>query len=73
MLQKIRNLPLLAYVAINGFVHDFRKDQRGLSGVVVSVLLILVSVLSVVLIWGFLDGWIQDLWEIIIGNAEEIV
>ena len=66
MLQKLRSLPLAAYLAVTGFVQDFKKDERGLSGVVVAVLLILVAVLAVVLIWGFLEGWLIELWERII-------
>ena len=72
MWQKISNLPLTVYLALTGFVRDFRKDERGLSGVVVAVLLILVAVLAVLLIWGFLSGWLAELWENITGTAEGI-
>lgn len=44
-------------------------DERGLSGVVVAILLILVAVLAIVLIWGFLSGWLAELWEQITGRA----
>jgi len=54
------------------FVREFRKDERGLSGVVVAILLILVAVLAIVLIWGFLSGWLQDLWDQIVGEAGTI-
>ena len=47
-------------------------DERGLSGVVVAILLILIAVLAVVLIWGFLSGWLQDLWEQITSQADTI-
>ena len=50
----------------------FSKDERGLSGVVVAILLILVAVLAVVLIWGFLGGWLAELWDEITGNAGQI-
>ena len=46
-----------------------KNDERGLSGVVVAILLILVAVLAIVLIWGFLSGWLQELWERITGSA----
>jgi Flp pilus assembly pilin Flp len=72
MWQKISAAPLMAYLACTGFFRSFRKDERGLSGVVVAVLLILVAVLAVVLIWGFLSGWLQDLWESIFSKADEI-
>ena len=63
MLNKITELPITVYLAITGFARDFKKDQRGLSGVVVAILLILVAVLAVVLIWKFLGEWIKDMWE----------
>lgn len=72
MLKKITSLPLRAYFAVSEFVQDFRKDERGLSGIVVAVLLVLVAVLAVVLIWGLLEGWLADLWERIIGEGDKI-
>ena len=50
----------------------FKNDERGLSGVVVAILLILVAVLAIVLIWGFLSGWLAELWEQITGRAGRI-
>jgi len=69
MLQKISMLPLAAYLAASGFFREFKKDKRGLSGVVVAILLILIAVLAIVLIWGFLSGWLRELWERIVGEA----
>ena len=50
-------------------VFIIKNDERGLSGVVVAILLILVAVLAIVIIWGFLSGWLQELWEQITGSA----
>jgi len=72
MLTKISAFPLAAYLLLTGFIRDFKKDERGLSGVVVAILLILVAVLAIVLIWGFLSGWLQDLWDQIVGEASTI-
>lgn len=72
MLQKLSTLPLMAYLAVTGFFQDLKDDERGLSGIVVAVLLILVSVLAVVMIWGLLSGWLQELWEQITGKANEL-
>jgi len=72
MWQKISALPLSITLAITEFVKSFKKDERGLSGVVVTVLLILVAVLAVVLIWGFLSGWLQELWDQITSEAAQI-
>ena len=72
MLMKISNLPALVYVRLNSFIQNFKKDERGLSGVVVAILLILVAVLAVVLIWGFLSGWLRTVWDNIVGQAAGI-
>ena len=72
MLQKIRSFPLAVYVAVKGAARDLKKDERGLSGVVVAVLLTLISVLAVTLIWGFMEGWLQELWARIFGEGRRI-
>ena len=50
-------------------MEDLKRDERGLSGIVVAVLLILVAVLAVVMLWGLLKGYITDLWGIITGKS----
>lgn len=72
MRQKISALPLMAYLAVTGFFRDLKDDERGLSGIVVAVLLILVAVLAVVMIWGFLSGWLNDLWTKIMNQGNSI-
>ena len=69
MRQKISALPLTACLAISGFFREIKKDERALSGVVVAILLILIAVLAIVLIWGFLSGWLEELWFRIVGEA----
>jgi len=72
MWHRISGISRLAYHKIADVVSALKRDERGLSGVVVAILLILVAVLAIVLIWGFLSGWLQDLWEQITGRAGEI-
>jgi len=72
MWHRISNIPRLAYLAVVDFTRTLKNDERGLSGVVVAILLILVAVLAIVLIWGFLSGWLQELWDQITGRAGEI-
>jgi len=72
MWQKISVLPVVAYLALTGFLQDFKEDERGLSGVVVAVLLILVAVLAIVLLWTLLGDWLQELWDQITGEAANI-
>jgi len=73
MWKKIKRIPGIAVDKIAEAVRVLKNDERGLSGVVVAILLILVAVLAIVLIWGFLSGWLQELWEQITGQAGAIV
>jgi len=72
MWHNLSDIPRFAYLAVIDFMRTLKNDERGLSGVVVAILLILVAVLAIVLIWGFLSGWLQDLWDQITGRAGEI-
>ena len=44
-------------------VAELKRDERGLAGVVVAILLILVAVLAVVLIWTFLGDYLQEVFD----------
>ena len=72
MYKKISELPVWIYNKTAGFLHSIKKDESGLSGVVVAILLILVAVLAVVMIWGFLSGWLGTVWDNITGQAANI-
>ncbi|MCL2078791.1 MAG: hypothetical protein FWH17_02990 [Oscillospiraceae bacterium] len=63
MWKKITNAFLGAYHKAAETIISFKKDEHGLSGVVVAILLILVAVLAVVIIWAFLSDWLVELWE----------
>ena len=72
MWRKITQIPQKIYLAAAYHIDTFKKDERGLSGVVVAILLILVAVLAIVLIWGFLGGWLRTLWDNITSSASRI-
>lgn len=76
MMSKLNQVVIATYLSVTGyakdFVRDLKDDERGLSGIVVAVLLILVAVLAVVMLWGFLSGWLSDMWENITGKADQI-
>ena len=72
MQRKLSTLSQAVYLALTGFFRDLKQDEHGLSGVVVAILLILIAVLAIVLIWGFLSGWLNDLWDKITGQASTI-
>jgi len=69
MLHGIKFNPGNVYQMVITFISTLKNDERGLSGVVVAILLILVAVLAIVLIWGFLSGWLAELWDQITGSA----
>ncbi len=76
MLSKLNQMVIATYLTVTGYVkglaEDIKNDERGLSGVVVAVLLILVAVLAVVMLWTFLGEWIGTMWENITSNADKI-
>ena len=72
MWYKILGFPRKVSRAVLEMIRTIKNDERALSGVVVAILLILVAVLAIVLIWGFLSGWLADLWAQITGRAGEI-
>ena len=61
--------PLPGVVGSIEAVEVLKRDERGLSGIVVAVLLILVAVLAVVMLWGLLKDYITDIWEKITGQS----
>lgn len=65
MLQKMDMLIETGKLKAKRALRSFMQDERGLSGVVVAVLLILVAVLAVVLLWDYLGRWIEDMWNTI--------
>ena len=69
MWDRIKIIPRRVYQKTAELTHSIKADERGLSGVVVAILLILVAVLAIVLIWGFLSGWLAELWDQITGSA----
>lgn len=62
MLNKISENLLKMQIKAAEILQSLKNDERGLSGVVVAILLILIAVLAIVLIWGFLGNWLEELW-----------
>lgn len=72
MLEKIKMLPFMVYCAMTKAMNDLRDEEKGSSPVVDTVLLILVAVLAVAMVWGWMSGWLQQLWSQITGAADTI-
>ena len=71
-MKRLNALAVAGYVRGASFIRNLKRDERGLSGIVVAVLLILVSVLAIVLLWDLLGKWISDLWDTITGTADKL-
>lgn len=46
---------------------ELKEDERGLSGVVVAVMLIVIAVLLIIALWGSLSDLVGDMWKKIAG------
>lgn len=78
MLGKINELSTKVYVnavmakqKVVSAGKRFMEDDRGLSGVVVAVLLILIAVLATVMLWGSLKKFLEDMWKQVSGAKFE--
>ena len=71
MWSKLNHLSIAAYTRAASLVQDLKDDERGLSGVVVAVLLILIAVLAIAALWTALGGWLQEQWTVITGQTFE--
>lgn len=69
MMQAINDRLKMAYLSVTSFFKNLKNDERGLSGVVVAVLLILVAVLAIAAIWAALSGQLSVWWGQITGNS----
>lgn len=69
MVGMLDDLFIAARVRWSHFVEDFKNDESGLSGVVVAVLLIAISVIAVVAIWGSLNGQLKNWWDNVTKNS----
>ena len=65
MLYRLDALLLRMRLAGTRLIRDakhLKRDERGLSGAVVAILLILIAVLVVVAMWNSLKPWLEDMW-----------
>lgn len=76
MFRKANQLMIAAYVSVTGYMQNLKEelknDERGLSGIVVAVMLILVAVLAVMLLWGKLSEWLDEFWKKILDKSKEV-
>lgn len=69
MLKKLDKALIAAHLHVLEFFRKLKEDERGVDGIVVAVLLVLVAVLAVVALWGSMSGWLSDMWDTITSKA----
>ena len=53
------------------FVEEFMSDERGVSGIVATVILVLLAVLLAGIFWDKISTWVRDdLWKQVTENAK---
>lgn len=73
MMKKFDRMCTMAYLKTTGFFRRLKSDERGLSDMVVAVLLILVGALAVVMLWGSLQDYLKNLWSKVTGTQDNFV
>lgn len=72
MFNKLREFQIQSYCRATNFVEDFKKDERGLDGIVVTVILIMLALFIVAFLWDGLSELIEDWWSNISGSADTL-
>jgi flagellin-like protein len=65
-MDKLNELYLTAYLTVSSYARkikkEFLEDERGLSGIVVAVMLCLVAVVAAIAFWKSLSTYITNMW-----------
>lgn len=69
MLHAIDSLYIMARIRMKNFVQTIREDETGVSGIVATVMLILVTVLLAAVFWNKMQVWFDEMWKNITGKA----
>ena len=72
MLKKLDKAVIASRLHVSEFFRKLKEDERGVDGIVVAVLLVLVAVLAVVFLWGAISGWLDDMWKDVTSQASGI-
>ena len=67
MLDMLESFLILTKITMCNFVEELRDDERGVSNIVATVILILIVVLLAALFWDKLKSYFDTLW----GRVEE--
>lgn len=59
-----------AKIWVSNLKDDFKKDERGVSGIVAAVILVLLAVLLAVFFWNNISTFVSDMWDKIDTKAD---
>ena len=63
---------IAAQLKVKRFAQEFKEDNRGVSGIVVAVVLVLIAVLFAALFWNKLQEWFNQIWGNVVDTTNEI-
>lgn len=63
---------IMAQIKAKRFVKNLKDDNRGVSGIVAAVILVLIALLLAALFWGRLQEWFNSTWGNITNTTNEI-
>lgn len=64
----IGNAIIATGIRIRSFIEDLRKDERGVSAIIATVLILVIVVALVAIFWEQISTWFTTLWAKITGN-----
>ncbi len=72
MRRLINNKLIGAKIKMNNALQALKEDNRGVSGIVAAVILVLIAVLLAALFWGKLQEWFNSTWGNVTETTNEI-
>lgn len=68
MLSYLDNLYIKAAIKTRNFIDSFKNDERGVSAIIATVILILMVVLLASVFWKQITQWFGNMWKTINEN-----
>lgn len=72
MLEMLEDFLILTKIQMCNFIEELRDDERGVSNIVATVILILIVVLLAALFWGKLKEYFEGLWTRVSSTSDGI-
>lgn len=69
MFDIVDNMYIGAKIRMDKFISEFKKEERGVSNFVATIILILIVVLLCALFYDKIKEWFETLWARITGDA----